>query len=53
MIILGSSEQLAEYLEVPAEVLSKWLRGQDTPPPRPYLAALDLVSGVVPTAERT
>jgi DNA-binding transcriptional regulator YiaG len=45
MSILGSREELAQYLEVSAEELSNWLRGEAVPPVRPYVAAVDLVSG--------
>ena len=43
--ILGSREELAQYLQVSMAELSVWLRGESFPPPRPYLAALDLVAG--------
>jgi DNA-binding transcriptional regulator YiaG len=41
--VLGSREELAQYLNVSMEDLSGWLRGETVPPPRPYLEAIDLV----------
>jgi DNA-binding transcriptional regulator YiaG len=41
--MLGSREELAQYLNVSIEDLSSWLRGESAPPPRPYLEAIDLV----------
>jgi DNA-binding transcriptional regulator YiaG len=41
--VLGSREELAQYLNVSMEDLSHWLSGESAPPPRPYLEAIDLV----------
>jgi len=41
--VLGSREELAQYLNVSLDDLSRWLKGESAPPPRPYLAAIDLV----------
>jgi DNA-binding transcriptional regulator YiaG len=41
--VLGSREELAQYLRVSMEDLSRWLNGESVPPPRPYLDAIDLV----------
>ena len=44
MRLLGSGEELARRLEVSLADLSRWLRGEDSPPPRVYLTAIDLVT---------
>jgi len=41
--VLGSREELAQYLNVSMDDLSRWLKGETAPPPRPYLDAIDLV----------
>jgi DNA-binding transcriptional regulator YiaG len=41
--ILGSREELAQYLSVSMADLSGWLNGETVPPPRPYMDAIDLV----------
>lgn len=53
MRLLGSREELAQRLEVPLADLSRWMRGEDAPPPRVYLTAIDLVTrrGVPADAE--
>jgi len=40
---LGSREELAQYLNVSVDDISRWLNGEDVPPPRQYLEAIDLV----------
>jgi hypothetical protein len=40
---LGGIEQLAEALHVPVETLYRWLEGEDVPPSRIFLKAVDLV----------
>ena len=44
MRALGSREELARRLEVSLADLSRWMRGEDAPPPRVYLTAIDLVT---------
>jgi len=42
--ICGSVSALAETLEVPVEVLSRWLSGDEVTPGNIYMVALDLVA---------
>jgi DNA-binding transcriptional regulator YiaG len=42
--LAGGEEQLASVLRTSREVLSMWLSGRITPPIKPYLAALELVT---------
>jgi hypothetical protein len=40
---LGGIEALAEALHVPLETVHRWLEGEDVPPSRIFLQAVDLV----------
>ena len=40
---LGGIEALAQELHVSVEVMHRWLEGEDTPPSRIFLKAVDLV----------
>jgi hypothetical protein len=42
--VCGGELALAEALEVPVEVLSRWLSGDEATPAKIYMEALDLVS---------
>jgi hypothetical protein len=42
-LVLGGVEQLATHLEVPDADLHRWLRGEEQPPERIFLAAVEIV----------
>ena len=50
--LTGGRAQLAQHLDVAEADISRWLRGEEAPPPRPYLAALDLVARRAPVVAR-
>ena len=41
--ILGGVERLAEYLKVSRTMVHRWLEGEDVPPSRVFLKAVDLI----------
>lgn len=41
--ILGGREALAQYLDVPLQLLDLWLDGHTAPPPDVFLLAIDVV----------
>jgi hypothetical protein len=42
-LILGGVEQLAKHLDVPLADLQRWLRGEQPPPERAFLAAVEII----------
>jgi hypothetical protein len=42
-LVLGGVEQLAKHLEASEADLSRWLRGEEPPPERAFLAAVEVV----------
>jgi hypothetical protein len=42
-LVLGGVEQLARHLDVEGEGLRRWIRGDEQPPERVFLAAVEIV----------
>ena len=42
-LVLGGIEQLAKHLGVSGEHLRRWLRGEEQPPERAFLGAVEVV----------
>ena len=52
--ILGGTDKLRDYLQVPLSQLELWLSGAERPPVDVFLRAVDLISGTpdpAPTSE--
>jgi hypothetical protein len=41
--ILGGQAELQRFLEVPGEVLARWLRGDELPPTYAFLRSVDIL----------
>lgn len=46
--VVGGEENLADALKASPDALSRWLRGEESPPIQVHLAALDLVTRGTP-----
>ena len=42
-LVLGGADKLAKHLEIPEADLQGWLRGDEPPPERVFLAAVEIV----------